>query len=85
MLSPCVSLCINDQDTKQCLGCGRTMQEKKMWKDPTTSDAWKEDNLNECKTRLTKKQLDYWVASYNFKSVHGKSMHKYGKELRNET
>ena len=85
MLSPCVSLCVNDPETNQCLGCGRTMQEKKFWKDPNTSNAWKEENIKECKTRLTEQQLNYWETSYNFKSVYGKSMHKYGKELRNET
>ena len=85
MLSTCVSICVNDQDTKQCLGCGRTMQEKQMWKDPNTTDDWKQNNTQECLTRLTTQQADYWRASYNFKLTHGKSMHKYGKGIRNET
>ena len=85
MLSSCVSICVNDPETKHCLGCGRTMSDKKMWKDPNTTDDWKQTNTQECMTRLTEKQVDYWKASYDFKLVHGKSMHKYVKELRNET
>jgi hypothetical protein len=61
------------------------MLDKKMWKDPNTTDEWKHTNIEECMTRLTAQQIDYWKASYNFKSVYEKSMHKYGKELRNET
>ena len=85
MISPCVSLCEVDRDTGLCLGCARSMEEKRQWKDPTTKNDWKEQNLLECQGRMDRAQLDYWQKSYQFKVVHGQSMYKYGKELRNET
>ena len=85
MISPCVSLCEVDRDTGLCLGCARSMEEKRQWKDPATTDKWKMENLNECKDRMNNVQLDYWKKSYDFKTKTGQSMYKYGKELRNET
>jgi predicted Fe-S protein YdhL (DUF1289 family) len=75
---------MHDSDTNQCQGCGRTVLEKLKWKDPATHDDWKQANIEECKDRLTAVQLDYWQKSYDFKKVHGTSMHKYGKTVRNE-
>lgn len=83
-LSPCISLCSLDQDTMQCLGCGRTVEEKRSWVNPDTTNEWKNENIKQCKTRLTPIQLDYWEKSYMFKQVHGTSMHKYGKFVRKE-
>ena len=84
MISPCISLCTVD-DAGVCLGCARTIQEKRLWKDPNTTDQWKEENLTECQDRMSKEQLDYWQKSYQFKLAHGRSMYKYGKEIKNET
>ena len=37
METPCVNICLLDQDTGTCLGCGRTLSEIARW--ATMSDA----------------------------------------------
>ena len=49
--SPCMKICIFDQDSGYCLGCSRTEDEVIKWKDPATSNEWKKDNLIELKQR----------------------------------
>ncbi len=49
--SPCMKICIIDQDSGYCLGCSRTKEEIKKWGNPKTTDQWKEDNLKELKQR----------------------------------
>ena len=51
--SPCVSICKSDPISGYCYGCGRTDDEKNMWKDKTTSSNWKLDNLSQLKKRLS--------------------------------
>lgn len=38
MISPCVNICIIDEPTRQCLGCGRTLQEIGGWSQMTDSE-----------------------------------------------
>ena len=45
IVTPCISVCKSDPSTDFCYGCGRTSEDKKMWKDPDTSDEWKKSNL----------------------------------------
>ena len=45
IISPCISICKTDPKTGYCYGCGRTVDEKKIWKLLDTSDQWKSDNL----------------------------------------
>ncbi len=49
IVSPCISICKTDPVAGYCYGCGRTNEEKKIWKDEKTSDEWKKNNLEETK------------------------------------
>tara|TARA_Y100001938_G_C8046520_1_gene409239 strand:+ start:479 stop:730 length:252 start_codon:yes stop_codon:yes gene_type:complete len=76
MISPCISICRWDPITSNCYGCGRTKDEKKLWKDPSTTDEWKENNLKECIARLSGWQLQSFKESYQYKLKHGISLFK---------
>jgi len=41
IISPCISVCKTDPISGFCYGCGRTNDDKKMWKDENTSNNWK--------------------------------------------
>ena len=45
IISPCISICKTDPVTGYCYGCARTVVEKKLWKDESVKDQWKEKNL----------------------------------------
>jgi len=47
IISPCISICKTDPLTGFCYGCGRSNNDKKIWKDEKTSDDWKKNNLLE--------------------------------------
>ena len=49
--SPCIKICIFDQESGYCLGCSRTEEEVVKWKDSETDDKWKEENLKELRER----------------------------------
>ena len=51
IISPCISICKTDPLTGYCYGCGRSNDDKKMWKDDKTSDGWKKNNLEVTKKR----------------------------------
>ncbi len=36
IISPCISICKTDPVTGYCYGCGRSNDDKKMWKDQKT-------------------------------------------------
>ena len=80
--SPCMKICIFDQDSGYCLGCSRTEDEVIKWKDPATSNEWKKDNLNNIRKRLTGWQLESFNESYEYKINNGISLFK--KNLINE-
>ena len=44
-ISPCISVCKTDPETGFCYGCGRTEEEKSIWKEESTSSNWKNENL----------------------------------------
>ena len=52
IVTPCISVCRSDPVTDFCYGCGRTSEDKKMWKDLNTTDEWKNSNLEITKSRL---------------------------------
>ena len=79
IISPCVSICKTDPVTGYCYGCGRTNNEKKIWKDEETTNNWKENNLKIILTRLKGWQLESFKESYEHKVSHGLSLYK--KEL----
>jgi len=72
IISPCISVCKNDQKTGFCYGCARSDDEKKIWKNPDTSENWKKENLNSLKKRMSRSQLSIFEKSYNEKLEFGK-------------
>ena len=69
--SPCISICKTDPLTGYCYGCGRTNNEKIIWKDPKTLKTWKEKNLKNLQKRLSGWQKETFKQSYNFKKKTG--------------
>ena len=82
IVSPCISICKTDPQTGYCYGCGRSNEEKKIWKLESTSNQWKNDNLNNIQKRLTGWQLESFKNSYNHKVENGISLFK--KKINNE-
>ena len=76
IISPCISICKTDPVTGFCYGCGRTNEEKKIWKEERTSDRWKMDNIDKIKKRLKGWQLESFKESYKYKIKNGISLHK---------
>ena len=82
IISPCISICKTDPTSGFCYGCGRTNEEKKLWKLENTSEKWKSSNLIILKKRLTGWQLESFEKSYTYKVENGISLFK--KNLKNE-
>ena len=76
IISPCMSVCKTDPISGFCYGCGRTDEDKRMWKDPETPDEWKISNLESLRNRLNGWQLEAFDKSYNFKKETGISLIK---------
>ena len=82
IVSPCISVCKTDPISGFCYGCGRTNDEKKVWKNEDTLDEWKITNLKEIKSRLSNWQLSAFENSYKSKIETGLSLIK--KKLLDE-
>ena len=82
IISPCISICKTDPLTGFCYGCGRSNEEKKIWKYENTTDEWKTNNIKVIKTRLNGWQLESFEQSYTHKIENGISLFK--KKLNNE-
>tara|TARA_B100002051_G_C16416580_1_gene477293 strand:+ start:295 stop:555 length:261 start_codon:yes stop_codon:yes gene_type:complete len=76
IISPCISICRTDPVTGYCYGCARTNEEKKMWKDESTSNEWKSVNLKVIIRRMKGWQLETFKESYDHKINHGISLFK---------
>ena len=76
IISPCISICKTDPVTSYCYGCARTEEEKKLWKNETTTNEWKSKNLEEITTRMKGWQLDTFKESYKHKLNNGISLFK---------
>ena len=76
VISPCISICRTDPVTGYCYGCARTNEEKKFWKDESTKNEWKEQNLKIIITRMQGWQLETFEESYNYKKISGISLYK---------
>ena len=76
-ISPCISVCKTDPETGYCYGCGRTNEEKSIWKEENTSSDWKQENLEIIKGRLSGWQLASFNKSYEFKLKNGISLIKH--------
>ena len=77
IISPCISICKTDPSSGYCYGCGRTNDEKALWKDENSSNEWKIDNIKEIKNRLSGWQLSSFEESYSFKEKNGISLIKH--------
>ena len=75
-VSPCISICRTDPVTGYCYGCARSNEEKRIWKDPATSDEWKNKNIDEIQNRMTGWQLESFKESYDHKLNKGISLFK---------
>ena len=82
IVSPCISICKTDPKTGYCYGCGRSNEEKKIWKKEETSEEWKKENINKIQERITGWQLESFKESYKHKINNGISLFK--KNLINE-
>ena len=76
IISPCISICKTDPVSGYCYGCGRSNEDKKMWKDEKTTDEWKKNNLKEIESRLKGWQLESFKESYDYKTKNGISLLK---------
>ena len=76
-ISPCISVCKTDPETGYCYGCGRTNEEKSIWKEENTSSDWKHENLEMIKGWLSGWQLNSFNKSYEFKLKNGISLIKH--------
>ena len=82
IISPCISICKTDPQTGYCYGCGRSNEEKRLWKLQDTTNQWKNDNLTIIQKRLTGWQLESFKDSYKHKIENGISLFK--KNLNDE-
>jgi uncharacterized protein len=82
IISPCISICKTDPQTGYCYGCGRSNDEKKIWKITHTPDEWKIENIKIIQTRLSGWQLNSFKESYQHKIKNGISLFK--QKLQNE-
>ena len=81
-ISPCISICKSNPKTGFCYGCARTDDEKKIWKNPETTNSWKKENLIILRNRMSESQLKTFNQSYNEKIEFGKMV--YSKKLKKE-
>ncbi len=75
-ISPCISICKTDPISGYCYGCGRSNEDKRIWKDPSTSEEWKKKNLEDIQKRMTGWQLESFRESYKYKINKGISLFK---------
>ena len=76
IVSPCISICRTDPRTGYCYGCGRTDEEKIIWKGEKTEITWKKENLNLIIERMSGWQLETFKESYSNKMKTGLSLFK---------
>jgi predicted Fe-S protein YdhL (DUF1289 family) len=76
IISPCISICKTDPTSGYCYGCGRSNDEKKIWKQIEITEEWKKANLETIKKRLSGWQLESFNESYEFKISNGISLFK---------
>ena len=76
IISPCISICKTDPISGYCYGCGRSNEDKQMWKDKNTTEEWKKQNLIDIQKRLNGWQLESFQESYKHKIEKGISIIK---------
>ena len=76
IISPCISICKTDPVSGYCYGCGRTDDDKIKWKQETTTNEWKKQNLKDLELRLSGWHLESFKKSYQNKIERGISLYK---------
>lgn len=76
IVSPCISICRTDPVTGYCYGCGRSSEDKIKWRDPNTTEDWKNENIKLIRSRLNGWQLESFNESYEHKIKSGLSLFK---------
>ena len=76
IVSPCISICKTDPVTGYCYGCARTEKEKKLWKNESTNNEWKLENIKLSTSRMKGRQLESFKESYSHKVSNGVSLFK---------
>ena len=76
IISPCITVCKTDPITGLCYGCGRSSEDKIMWKNAETNNKWKEENIKIIRKRLSGWQLNAFDESYQNKKKTGMSLIK---------
>ena len=76
VVSPCISVCKTDPISGLCYGCARSSEDKKAWKDESTSNEWKLKNIEEIRNRLNGFVLEAFNQSYKSKQETGLSLIK---------
>ena len=76
IVSPCISVCKTDPISGFCYGCGRSDEDKAVWKNPETTNEWKLDNLKTIRNRLNGWQQEAFDKSYALKKETGISLIK---------
>jgi len=84
IISPCISICKTDPRTGYCYGCGRTNEEKIIWKSEKTTTVWKQTNLNLLIQRMSGWQLETFKESYLNKTKTGVSLLKQSLQEKND-
>ena len=84
-ISPCISICKSDPKNGFCYGCARTDDEKKIWKNPETTNEWKKANLKILTSRMSETQLKTFNQSYNEKIKFGKLVYSKNLEKKPKT
>jgi hypothetical protein len=74
--SPCITVCKTDPVSGFCYGCGRSTEDKIIWKNLDTTNTWKEENLKLIRERLSGWQQNAFDKSYNNKKKNGMSLIK---------
>ena len=85
IVSPCISICKTDPRTGYCYGCGRTDEEKIIWKNENTKIDWKKENLELLIQRMSGLQLETFKESYSKKIKTGFSLYKQNLSKKNNS
>jgi len=82
IISPCISICKSDPSNGFCYGCARTDEEKKIWKNPDTTNVWKKENLDNLRNRMSESQIKIFEQSYKEKLEFGKLVYSKNSEKK---
>lgn len=74
VINPCINVCKTDPISGFCYGCGRSAEDKSLWKNDDTTNDMRQENLILIKERLTGWQQEAFNESYSYKIKNGMSL-----------